>query len=85
MAIGAPVRRGEHRQHGGHAACRRRVDPHDPRMRVRRAHHHRMGLAFERDVVGIAPGAAHEAQVLEPRQRPADVTGGSGMIGQWSR
>ena len=43
-AIGA----GEHAEHARHRLGARRIDAADAGMRMRRAHHHRIGLAIER-------------------------------------
>ena len=43
------------------------------RMRVRRAHHHRVGLARQAHVVGVAASAGDEAQVLLAPHRLADA------------
>ena len=57
----------------GAATRRRRVDRPDPRMGVRRAHEHRMGLAGQVDVVVEAALAAQQARVLEALDRLADA------------
>jgi len=41
-------------------------------VRVGRAHHRRVRLALELQIVGEAPGARQEARVLRARERLAD-------------
>jgi len=49
------VSAGEHGEHAGHRDRRGRVDRHDARVRVRRAHHHGVGLPGKIEVVAEAP------------------------------
>ena len=48
-----------------------RVDPGNPRMRMRTAHHHRIGLARQRNIVRIASFSRHKPNILDaPRRLP---------------
>src|SRR5215469_109359 len=67
-AIGA----GEDAEHAGHVLCRGDVDRDNPRMRMRRSHHRRIGLAVETEIVGEAALAGDEPLVLFARQRLTD-------------
>ena len=62
----------EHRDHPRHCTRPCRRDGADARMRVRRAHHIRVGLARHADVVAVTACAGYEAQVLLAAQRLAD-------------
>jgi hypothetical protein len=42
-------------------------------MRMRRAHEHRMRLARQVHIVGVAAGTGDEARIFQPRQRAADI------------
>jgi hypothetical protein len=65
-AVGA-----EHARHGARHIER---DGANARMRMRRAHHRRIGLARQMEIVGEAALAGHEAQILLAPQGPADRT-----------
>ena len=56
----------------GIASRARRVDRDDARMRMGRAHHRRIGLAVEIEIVGEAALAGDEPRVLLARHRLAD-------------
>ena len=71
-SIRQQVGAGEHREHAIRGARLRRCDRADARMRMRRAHHHRIGLARQVDVVAETAGAGDEAQVLLPPDVAAD-------------
>jgi hypothetical protein len=73
QAIGDVVGPRQHRDHPRHCSRGTRVDPLHQRMRVRRAHERGDRLSGHRNVVGIFPGPADEAKILEPRHRPADI------------
>src|SRR5260370_38754153 len=73
MAVGDVILAGEHGQYTGARAGGRAVDCDDPRMGMGCAHEYRARLPGESLVVGIAPGAANEPQVLKARYRPADL------------
>ena len=63
-SVGGGVLAGEHGEHAGHGACRCHIDAADARVRVRRAHHGRIGLARKIKVVAVAPASGDEAQIL---------------------
>ncbi len=75
-----PVRQhvlgGQNGEDARHRPRRRRLDPPDQRMRMRRAHHHRIGLAGQVNIVAIAPVAGEEAQILPPPDRLPDPGAG---------
>ena len=76
--VGANVRAGEHAEHAGHRFGLRGVDAHDARVRVRRAHHRRVGLSVEAEVVGEAALAGEQPLIFLAAQRLADgVEGGA--------
>ena len=62
----------QHRQHPGHRARLRRIDAAHPGMRVRRAHHDRIGLARQIDIVAIAAAPGQQAQIFAPPDRLPD-------------
>ena len=66
-AVGREIGAGEHREHAGRAERRGGVDAADARVRVGRAHHHRVGLARQVHVVGVAAEPLDQARVLEAR------------------
>jgi hypothetical protein len=68
------VRAREHGEHARHRLGARGVDAADARMRVRGAHHHRMGLAIENEIVAEPPLAGGEPRVLLADDRLADET-----------
>ena len=74
-AVGCNVGAGQHRQHAGHGARRRRVDRDDARVRVRRAHEHRIGLTRQAQIIAVAAGAAEQAQVFLASERFSDRCG----------
>ncbi len=63
---------GEHAEYARHCSGLRGVDPDDARMRMRGAHHRRVGLAVHREIVGEPPLAGQQALVLLAAQRLAD-------------
>ena len=69
--VGARILAGQHRKHARHRPGRRRVDPLDPRMRVRRAQHHGVHHAVEAQIVQISALAGGEAGILPPPRRIA--------------
>src|SRR5260370_41652670 len=73
MTVGDVILAGEHGQNTGARAGVLAVDCDDPRMGMPCAHEYRARLPGESLVVGIAPGAANEPQVLKARHRPADM------------
>ena len=70
--VGYAIGAGEHPKHARHRVGPRRIDGDDARMRIGRAHHHRISLPVEREVVGKAALAGDEPRVLLARQRLAD-------------
>ncbi len=70
--VGGAVGAGEHRRARRAFASPRRFDRDNARMRIRRAHHHRVRLAVEAEIVGEAALAGDEPLVLLARQRLAD-------------
>ncbi len=61
--VGAAVRSGEDAEHPRHRRRPRRVDAHDPRMRVGRAHDRRIGLAGHGEIVAeTAPARSAAAR-----------------------
>ena len=67
-AIGA----GEYAKHARHRLGLLRIDCDDARVRIRRSHHRRIGLAFETEIVGETAVAGNEPRVLLARHRLAD-------------
>jgi len=53
--VGGAIGAGVDAEHAGHCLRRRRVDGEDAGVRVRRAHHHRIGLPRDLEVVGERP------------------------------
>ena len=66
------LRRGIDRENAGHRPRRRGVDAADHAVREVAPHHHRMGLAWQADVVGVVPFAAQQYRVFGARHRLAD-------------
>ena len=71
-AVGDAVLAGEDAEHARQGARGGGVDGADAGMRVRAAHHHRVGLPLQAEIVGEAPLAGEEAQILLAAQRLAD-------------
>ena len=71
-AVGANVGAGEHAEHAGHRLGLGGVDADDARVRVRRAHHRRVGLPLDAEVVGEAALAGEQPAVFLAAQRLAD-------------
>ncbi len=72
-AVLGEIGAGIDREHARHRARDRGVNALDHAMRDAAADHHRIGLAGELDVVGVAALAAHERGVLAARHRLADA------------
>ena len=72
-AVFGEVGAGIDAKHARHRARGRGVDALDHAMRDAAAHHHRIGLAGELDVVGVAALAAHQRGVLGAGHRLADA------------
>ena len=70
--IGRAIGAGEDAEHARHRFCPRRIDRDDARMRIRRAHHRRIGLAVESEIVGEAAIAGDEPRIFLARHRLAD-------------
>ena len=66
------IGRGVDRQHVGHRARRRGLDAADHAVGIVAAHHHRIGLARQADIVGVTPFAAQQYRVFGARDRLAD-------------
>ena len=58
------IGRGVDREHAGHRARRRGVDAADDAVRDMAAHHHRISLAGQADIVGVMPLAAQQHRVF---------------------
>ena len=71
-AVGEAIRAGEYAEHAGHGAGRRGVDAQDAGVRMRRAHHDRIGLPVHGEIVGEAALAGQQAMVFLAAQRLAD-------------
>ena len=67
-AIGAS----EYAKHARHRLGPLRIDCDDARVRIRRSHHRRIGLAFETEIVGETAVAGNEPRILLARHRLAD-------------
>jgi hypothetical protein len=72
-AIGAEIGAGIDAEHPRHGARRRGVDALDHPVGVTAAHHHRIDLARQLDVVGVAAFAAHQDRVFGARHRLPDA------------
>jgi len=70
--VGDAIGAGEHAEHAGHFLGRCRIDLDDARMRMRRAHHRRIGLPIEVEIVGKTTAPGDEPLVFLARQRLAD-------------
>lgn len=70
------VLRGEHEQHAGRRARRTSITPHDPRMRVRRAHDDRVCRVGRLNVGNEAAATSEEALIFQTRLGYADCGGG---------
>src|SRR5439155_6631385 len=64
---------GIHRQHTRHGAGRVGTDPTDNPVRMAAAHHHRIGLAGQRNIVGETAVPTHERWILAAGHRLADA------------
>ena len=62
----------QHGQHGRNCQGRSRIDSPDPRMRVRRAQHERIGLVGQVGVVAVVALPRQKAQILLAAGRLAD-------------
>ena len=71
-AVALQIGGGIDAEHAGHFARRLGVDGADDAVGVLAAHHHRIGLAGQGDVVGIVPLAAQQHGVFLARHRLAD-------------
>ena len=73
MAEPGGIGAGEHQRDPRHGAGLRQIGDAKARMRVRRAHHHRMEQSGRRIVGHITAGAAHQRIVLQPPDRLPDA------------
>ena len=71
-AVGGAIGAGEDAEHAGHVQRRRLVDGDDACVRVRRAHHRRVGLIGKTEIVGEAALAGDEPRVFVARHGLAD-------------
>ena len=71
--VGGEVGLGEDAEHARHRLGSGEIDARDPRMRVRRAQQHRIGLAREVDIVDEPPAALQQPRVLEAAHRLTDA------------
>ena len=62
--VGREIGAGEHAEHARHRLRRRSIDRDNARVRIGRAHHDRIGLAVEIEIVGEAAFAGDEPRVL---------------------
>jgi hypothetical protein len=72
QAIGGAVGPGEDAEHARHLLRLLDRNSLDARVRVGRAHHRRVRLALELQIVGEAPGSRQEARIFLARERLAD-------------
>ena len=70
--VGQAVGAGEHAEHARHGLGARRIDAADAGMRMRGAHHYRIGLAVDAEVIAEAAMAGDEPRVLFARRGLAD-------------
>src|SRR5215471_13793586 len=70
--LGGAIGAGKDAEYTGYGFCRRDIDRNDARMRMRRAHHRRMGLTVEIEIVAEAALAGDEPLVLLTWQRLTD-------------
>ena len=71
-AVALEVSRGIDREHARHLAGRIGVDGADHPMSVAASHHHRISLAGQADIVGVAAVAAQQHRILDARHRLPD-------------
>jgi hypothetical protein len=71
-AVGGAIGAGKDTEHAGHVQCGRLVDGNDTRVRVRRAHHRRVSLPGEAEIVGEAALPGDQPRVFVTRHGPAD-------------
>ena len=76
QSVGQHVATGQHGEHARRAHRRGNVDRPDQRMRVRRADHHRIGLAGHIDVVAVAAASGQQAQIFPAPHRLSDPGAG---------
>ena len=78
-AVGEAIRAGEHAEHARHRHGAHRIHPEDARMRMRGAHHHRVGLAVETEIVAEPAAAGGEPLVFLAHDGLAD----DAEVGEW--
>ena len=71
--VGRDLGAGQHQLHAGQAPRRARVEPLDHGMGDRRAQHRGDRHAGQGDIIGIAPLAGEQPQILIPPQRLTDT------------
>src|SRR3989441_11716365 len=84
-AIGRGVLAGQHRDHARYLHGAGAVDAPEACVGVRRAHHARVGLARQVEVVAVATLAGDEAQVFPSPNRLAETLGGGAGAGVQER
>ena len=70
--VGQEIAAGQHRQHARHCARRRGIERADAGMRVRRAHHRRIGEVREGEIVAVAALADQQPAILPAPHRLPD-------------
>ena len=70
--VGRAIGAGVNAEHARHRFRPRRIDGDDTRVRIRRTHHRRIGLAIDIEIVGEAAPAGDEPLVLLARHGLAD-------------
>ena len=70
--IGGAVLAGKDAEHTRHRQRPPHVDPHDPGMRVRRAHDRGIGLSRQNEIVAEPALSGQQALILLAAQRLAD-------------
>ena len=71
-AVGGKVGAGEGSEHARQTARGRGIDAFDDAVGDAAAHDHRVGLARESHVIGVASGSPHQYRILGPPHRLAD-------------
>ena len=72
QSVGSAIGTGEDAQDARHGAGFCRSDTADARMRIRRAQHHRIGLARDIDIVAEPASAGQQPIILRAADRAAD-------------
>ena len=72
-AIGTDLLAGVHREHSRHTPRRRRIDPADRGVRIRRAHENSVRLPRDVGVGDVATAAGEKARILRASDRGANA------------